>query len=59
MKKTYISPETSIHKLEIMNLLAGSPVVPLSDDPADPEEETLSRRRGRYDWDDEDEEDDW
>ena len=55
MKKTYIIPEITIHKLEVMNIIASSPVVPTSDKYAD-DSEVLSRRRGI--WDDDDE-DDW
>ena len=54
MKKTYIIPEITIHKLEVMNLLAGSPNAPLGGKADD--STVLSRHRG--DWD-EDEEDDW
>ena len=57
MKKTYIIPEITIHKLEVMNLLAGSPNAGLKEGNADKNGVVLSRR-GYNDWDD-DEEDDW
>lgn len=49
MKKTYISPETSIHKLRTMHLIMGSPNATLSNTKAN-DREVLSRQGF---WDDE------
>ena len=56
MKKTYISPEILIQKIELQQMIAasGDPVVQTKDKEADESGEVLSRRN---DWDDE--EDDW
>ena len=60
MKKTYISPEIFIQKIELQQMIAtsGDPVVQTKDEDANETGEVLSRRRN--DWDnDYDEEDDW
>lgn len=55
MKKTYISPEILIQKIELQQMIAtsGDPVVQTKDEDANASGEVLSRRN---DWDDED---DW
>lgn len=55
MKKTYISPEILIQKIELQQMIAtsGDPVVQTKDEYANASGEVLSRRN---DWDDED---DW
>ena len=57
MKKTYISPEILIQKIELQQMIAtsGDPVVQTKDEDANETGEVLSRRRN--DWDDEEE--DW
>lgn len=58
MKKTYIIPAISPENVDMTDALlnVASPV--MSSDPADPDKESLSRRSGRFDtW--EDDEEDW
>ena len=61
MKKTYLTPETFVQKVEFQYLMTASdaPKVQNDDDEADPEGQVLSRRRGHSQWDDEEEEEEW
>lgn len=59
MKKTYISPEIFIQKIELQQMIAtsGDPVVKTTDEEANESGEVLARRHSE--WDDEEFEEDW
>lgn len=61
MKKTYLTPETFVQKVELQYLMTASdaPKVQNDDDEADPDGQVLSRRRGHSQWDDEEEKEEW
>ena len=59
MKKIYLQPETIVINVKMESpMLSGSDIMGNRGD-YDPEHQTMGSRGGRYDWDDEDEEEDY
>jgi hypothetical protein len=55
MKKTYLTPETILQKIELARMIAtsGPELVNPEEETAEADDEVLSRRRHHNQWDDE------